>query len=114
MPSRGEVPGTSHPAHGRAGLLRAVFERARLRRRQLHGIRLDHARIGTCRFGPALAGVRAGRARNTGNPLLRITGATSALAAGSRIGEAYRLFCANRTWTRFGSWWDGNARQARW
>src|SRR6184192_2584877 len=79
----------------RMGTLRfyAISKRARLRWRQLHGVRLDHARIGTCRFGPALAGVRAGRARDTSDPFIRLARAAGALVARARVGQTRRLFC---------------------
>src|SRR5205807_5610180 len=103
MPSRGQVPGTSHAAHGRAGVLRAVSERARLRGCELYGVWHDHARTRARRLGPALTGIGAGRARNTSDSLLRLARATGALVTWIGEGRTGRLFCANGTRPRLGS-----------
>src|SRR5881397_25113 len=85
LPSCGQISGTSHSAYGRVALLRAIFERARLPGRELHGVWTHHAGAGARRFGLALAGVRAGRAYDSGNPFVWLAGATGALVAATGI-----------------------------
>src|SRR5439155_19318793 len=113
VPSSGQISATAHAADGRAGILRAVPEGPRLRWRDLHGVRAHYARARARRLGSAFAGFSAGRAHYTGDPFLRVAGATRALVAGTRIRRAGRLFCAHGTWTRLGSGRDGNARRTR-
>ena len=63
--------------------------------------------------GFAVIGFSAGCARDTGDPFLWLTGATSTLATGIAFRQARRLFCPDGTRPRIRSRRDGNPRQAR-
>src|SRR2546430_12743420 len=84
-----------------------------MRRRKLHSVWPDHAGTGTRRLRRPLAGVGAGRARNSGDPFIRLAGATRAMVARIGVGRARGLLRAYGTWTWLRPGRDGNACQTR-
>src|SRR5207248_3667894 len=100
LPSGGQVSRTSHRADGRIRVLCAAIERAWLRGLKLYGLRAHHAGAGTGRLRPPLTGIGAGFTCYIRDLFLRHAATAGALASGTGVGYAGRLFRANGTWTR--------------